>query len=75
LSGCKTAEAAAPAVRVTQTSIDIDKVKAAAEWLAVMPREQRKRAAVPLLRQKFNLTATEAIAAIRESVVIQGRAS
>ncbi|RWI94683.1 MAG: hypothetical protein E5X33_28520 [Mesorhizobium sp.] len=52
---------------------DSGDVQAAAQWLATGGAD-RTKAAVPQLRQQFGLTAAEAVAAIRESNLIQARA-
>ncbi|MBN9552477.1 MAG: hypothetical protein J0H31_27390 [Alphaproteobacteria bacterium] len=57
----------------SKTISDIDDVKAAARWLATGGAD-RTKATVPQIRQRFGLTAAEAIAAIRESTLIKARA-
>jgi len=47
-------------------------IAAAAQWLATGGADKTK-AAVPQLRKRFGLSATEAVAAIRESNLIKAR--
>jgi hypothetical protein len=49
-------------------------IAAAAEWLATTPRD-RRRPIIPQLRERFGITALEAIEAIREANLRQARAS
>ncbi|RVD31438.1 hypothetical protein [Mesorhizobium sp. M4B.F.Ca.ET.017.02.2.1] len=58
---------------MTDAKEDSGGVQAAAHWLAAGGAD-RSKAAVPQLRQRFGLTAAEAVAAIRESNLIQARA-
>ncbi|TIT10816.1 MAG: hypothetical protein E5W74_15190 [Mesorhizobium sp.] len=53
-----------------ETSAAIDE---AATWLALTPRRQRDRPAVPLLRQRFGLTPAEACQAIAAANMILAR--
>ena len=46
----------------------------AAAWFAMTPRYQRDRPIVPLLRERFGLTAAEACAACCEANLIRARA-
>ncbi|TGT47322.1 hypothetical protein EN812_05975 [Mesorhizobium sp. M4B.F.Ca.ET.169.01.1.1] len=50
-----------------------DTVSAAAHWLATSDRD-KARAAVPQVREKFGLSAAEAVEALRESRLILARA-
>jgi hypothetical protein len=54
-----------------ETSAAIDE---AATWLAHTPRRQRDRPAVPLLRERFGLSAPEACQAISAAARILARA-
>lgn len=47
----------------------------AARWLATMPVRQRERPAVPLLRERFGLSAKEACLAIAAANLIKARAA
>ncbi|MDG4908440.1 hypothetical protein P9228_18610 [Mesorhizobium sp. WSM4898] len=58
---------------MTETPSTTSDIAAAAQWLATGGVD-RTRAAVPQIRQRFGLTAAEAIAAIRESNLIKARA-
>ena len=53
---------------------DNPKIEEAGHWLASIPRSERPSPIIPVLRQRFGLTAPEACAAIRESVLAEGRA-
>ena len=55
-----------------ETSAAIDE---AARWLATTPRRQRQRAAVPLLRERYGLSAPEACQAIAEANLIKARST
>lgn len=46
----------------------------AAAWLTLHPRDRINRPVVPLLRERFGLTATEAVEAIRAANLKHGRA-
>ncbi|WP_409371664.1 hypothetical protein [Mesorhizobium huakuii] len=46
----------------------------AARWLAITPKRQRDKPAVPLLRERFGLTAAEACQAIAAANLILARA-
>lgn len=58
---------------MTESAKSISDIDAAAQWLATGGAD-RTKAVVPQLRQRFGLTAAEAVAAIRESNLIQARA-
>jgi hypothetical protein len=47
----------------------------AARWLATTPIPQRERPAVPLLRERFGLSAKEACSAIAAANLIKARAA
>jgi hypothetical protein len=49
-------------------------VELAAEWLANTPRHERNRPAVPLLQERFGLTAQEACQAIEQANLKLARA-
>ncbi|MDN2579196.1 hypothetical protein [Aquibium sp. ELW1220] len=49
-------------------------VDAAAEWLALNPRDKINRPVVPMLRERFGLSAMEAIEAIRAANLRHARA-
>ncbi|WP_164480448.1 hypothetical protein [Mesorhizobium sp. Root552] len=53
--------------------LDPSTIKQAATWLATGGAQQGK-AVVPQLRDKFNLSASDACAAIREANLIKARA-
>lgn len=55
-----------------ETSAAIDE---AAAWLASTPRRHRDKPAVPLLRERFGLTASEACQAIAAANLIRARAA
>lgn len=46
-------------------------IERAALWLVSTPKEKRKRAAVPALRERFQLSALEAVEAIRRAAGIR----
>lgn len=50
------------------------KIQEAAQWLATTPQRDRPAHPVPYLRERFGLSAAEAVAAIRESHLIKARA-
>lgn len=50
-------------------------IATAGQWLADEPRSRFNRPIVPLLRERFGLTAAEAIEAIREANLRQARAT
>ncbi|PAP92160.1 hypothetical protein [Mesorhizobium wenxiniae] len=47
----------------------------AAEWLSLTPRRQRDKPAVPLLRERFGLTAPEACQAMAAANLIKARST
>ena len=47
----------------------------AALWLATTSREDRRRPVVPLLRERFKLSAPQACEAIRRAQLIRARAT
>jgi len=49
-------------------------IDAAAEWLRTKPHERIDRPIVPQLKERFGLTAKQAIEAIREANLRHGRA-
>jgi hypothetical protein len=49
-------------------------IDAAAEWLALNPRDRISRPVVPMLRERFGLSAMEAVEAIRAANLKHGRA-
>lgn len=50
-------------------------VSEAAHWYASLPTHERvKRGAVPMIRERFGLSASEAIEAIREANLVKARA-
>lgn len=53
-----------------------EEVKQAAHWYATIPAIDRAmRPAVPLLKEKFGLTAKQAVDALREATLIRARAA
>jgi hypothetical protein len=50
-------------------------IEKAAVWLATTPEAQRPHPIVGHLRRTFDLSAAEAVAAIRESHLVQARAT
>lgn len=52
-----------------------DAIDQAAAWLAVTPRRQRDRPAVPLLRERFGLTTPEACQAVAAANLILARST
>ena len=58
---------------MTKPDAGTARIAEAAAWLAVTPRRQRGPA-IPELRHRYGLTAAEAVVAVREAVLIQGRA-
>ena len=55
-----------------ETTAAVDQV---AQWLASLsPDERRRRPAVPMLKERFGLSAVEACQAIRDAQRIRGRA-
>ncbi|TIW20349.1 MAG: hypothetical protein E5V65_08485 [Mesorhizobium sp.] len=54
--------------------LDNPKIEEAAAWLAITPRRQREKPAVPLLRERFGLTPVEACQAISAANLIIARA-
>jgi hypothetical protein len=57
---------------MTEATDVSSQVAAAAQWLATGGAD-RTKAVVPQLRQRFSLSATQAVAAIRESHLIKAR--
>lgn len=49
-------------------------IQQAAQWLATTPQHQRPAHLIPHLRKEFGLSASEAVAAIREANLIRARA-
>ena len=49
-------------------------IDAAAEWLSLNPRDNINKPIVPMLRERFGLSALEAIDAIRAANLKHGRA-
>lgn len=49
-------------------------IDAASEWLALNPRDRINRPVVPMLRDRFGLSALEAVEAIRAANLKHGRA-
>jgi hypothetical protein len=49
-------------------------IDAAAEWLALHPRDRISRPVLPMLRDRFGLSALEAVETIRTANLKHGRA-